>query len=51
VVELIEHYDITPEDITLSTEEIFGDSGAGFHDARYDTVAVYLAMKAHYNNQ
>ena len=48
VSELIRHYDITPEDITMSTEEIFGESDAGFHDARYDTVAVYLAMKAYH---
>jgi DNA polymerase-3 subunit epsilon len=47
VSELINHYNITEDDITQATIDIFWESGNGFHDARYDSVAVYLAMKAY----
>ena len=35
---------ITDSQILLETKKLFGN-GVGFHDARFDTVAVYLAMK------
>lgn len=47
VSELITHYSINEIDITITTKEIFWESGNWFHDARYDTVALYLAMKAY----
>ena len=47
VAELITYFDITHEDITNTTKELFDNDDVSFHDARYDTVAVYLAMKRH----
>ena len=35
---------ISDSQILLETKKLFGN-GVGFHDARFDTVAVYLAMK------
>lgn len=49
VSELILHYNISEENITNTTKNIFWDSWNWFHDARYDTVALYLAMKAYHN--
>ncbi len=48
VAELITHYNITEEEIKNSTDDIFWADDVGYHDARYDTVAVYLAMKKYY---
>ncbi len=41
--ELCEYFEIYPYDITRKTVELFGDA-AGRHDARYDTVAMYLSF-------
>jgi len=48
VAELIAHYNISEENISDTTKEIFKETDIWFHDARYDTVAVYLAMKAYH---
>lgn len=48
VAELISHYTISDDEIDRSTKEIFDTDDVWFHDARYDTVAVYLAMKAYH---
>ena len=42
--ELIEFLDIYPYDVTRKTAELFSICGVGGHDARYDTVALYLAF-------
>lgn len=41
--ELTERFYITDTEIRKATEKFFGDAG-GFHDARFDTAAVYLAV-------
>ena len=41
--ELCSHYGVTETDVKFETEDIFGYSG-GFHDAKFDTVAMYLAV-------
>lgn len=42
--ELMEFLDIYPYDVTRKTAELFSVSDVGGHDARYDTVALYLAF-------
>ena len=42
--ELCEHFGITEYDVKDKTEELFGEDKAGFHDARFDTTAMFLAM-------
>ena len=42
--ELLAHYNIQDYEILRDAEKLFGCS-CGYHDARFDTVAVYLAMK------
>ena len=42
--ELIEYLDLYPYDVTRKTSELFSVSGAGGHDARFDTTALYLAF-------
>lgn len=49
VAELMTHFDISHEDVQHTTKELFDTDDVNFHDARYDTVAVYLAMKIHKN--
>lgn len=44
LVELTEFLDIYPYDITRETINLFKNASS-FHDARYDTVAVYLSVK------
>lgn len=41
--ELTEHFHITDVEIRKATEKLFGDA-RGYHDARFDTAAVYLAV-------
>ena len=41
---MIEYLDIYPYDVTRKTAELFSVLGAGGHDARYDTTALYLAF-------
>lgn len=41
--ELTAHFFINDVEIRKATEELFGETG-GYHDARFDTAAVYLAM-------
>lgn len=48
VIELIQHYNITEQTIASTTAIMFGENSVQFHDARYDTVAVYLAMQAYH---
>ncbi len=43
--EVICFCNLTEDDVVAHTAELFGESGQGAHDARYDTTAVYLAMK------
>lgn len=43
VNELCEKMGVTDCEIRQSTKELFGDSN-GFHDARFDTTAIFLAM-------
>ena len=42
--ELCEHFGITEYDVKDKAEELFGEDKAGFHDARFDTTAMFLAM-------
>lgn len=42
--ELCENFGITESDVKEKTEELFRSGEAGFHDARFDTTAVFLAM-------
>lgn len=42
--EMIEYLDIYPYDVTRKTAELFSVTGAGGHDARYDSTALYLAF-------
>ena len=42
--ELCRHYGVTDTDIVFETQDLFGGAN-GFHDARFDTVAMYLAVK------
>lgn len=44
LTELTEFLDIYPYDVTRKTTELFSESYVGSHDARYDTVALYLAF-------
>ena len=41
--ELTEHFLITDTEIRKATEKLFDEAG-GYHDARFDTAAVYLAV-------
>lgn len=41
--ELVNYFGIKDRDISSATEKIFGTGGIGFHDARFDTVAIYLS--------
>lgn len=43
--ELCAYYEITPEDITAGCAQWFG-GGLKLHDARYDTAATWLCLKA-----
>ena len=43
LTELCEFYDVYPYDVSKATRDIFKFDGA-FHDARYDTTALYLAV-------
>lgn len=47
--ELCEFYGITQKEIARSTEELFG-AECGFHDARFDTAALYLAANRGMDN-
>lgn len=42
--EMIDYLDIYPYDVTRKTAELFSVTGAGGHDARYDSTALYLAF-------
>lgn len=42
--ELCSHYGVTDTDVIFETQDLFGGA-KGFHDARFDTVAMYLAVK------
>ena len=41
--ELCEYFGITEREISMTSNKLFGES-ANFHDARFDTTAVYLAV-------
>ncbi len=41
--ELVQHYGISDVEIKLTSKQLFGDE-SGYHDARFDTTAVYLAI-------
>lgn len=43
LAELTDYYGIRDKDISKATDEIFGTSGIGYHDARFDTVATFLS--------
>lgn len=42
--ELLSYLKITDEDIIRSTQKFFGNDDSYFHDARFDTTALYLAI-------
>lgn len=42
--ELCSHYGVSDVDVYFETQDLFGHAD-GFHDARFDTVAMYLAVK------
>ena len=42
--ELLEHLKITEENILNSTNKLFNSDETYFHDARFDTTALYLAI-------
>ena len=44
VKELTAFFNITDKEILEESKKIFG-SGCGYHDSRFDTTAVYLAIK------
>ena len=41
--ELCEHFGITENDVRECAGDLFGKTTVGFHDARFDTAALYLA--------
>ncbi len=44
--EAVRCLDIPPEEVSALADTLFGgEEGAGFHDARYDTAAVYLIYR------
>ena len=42
--ELLNHLKISEEEILLSTKKFFDNQDSHFHDARFDTTALYLAI-------
>lgn len=44
--EVAEFFEFYPYDVTRECIKLFGADETAFHDARYDTVIVYLAIKA-----
>ena len=48
--ELCLHFGITDREIAITSEKLFGKS-ASFHDARFDTTAVYLAVNYGMDNE
>ncbi len=48
--EMTAYFRISDYEIGLTTKEIFGDE-VGFHDARFDTTALYLAMDMGMENE
>ena len=42
--EMCKYFEIFDDEILSKTKTIFGES-AGYHDARFDTTALYLAMQ------
>ena len=42
--ELCGHFGITEYDVREKTAELFGEEYVGYHDARFDTAALYLAV-------
>ncbi len=44
LTEMLEFLDIYPYDVTKKTIEFYSPDGARGHDARYDTVSLYLAF-------
>ena len=42
--ELLEHLKISEDEISNFTNKFFNDSESNFHDSRFDTVALYLAI-------
>ena len=42
--EMCEYFEISDKEILFETKKIFGES-AGYHDARFDTTALFLALK------
>lgn len=48
--ELCAHFGITDREIAITSQKLFGAS-ANFHDARFDTTAVYLAVNFGMENE
>lgn len=48
--ELCKHFSITDREIAITSSKLFGSS-ADYHDARFDTTAVYLAVNYGMDNE
>ena len=48
--ELCAYFDITDREIAITSQKLFGES-VNFHDARFDTTAVYLAVNYGMDNE